>query len=450
MTRRIDVVATSRGGQAILPVRLRRPGGQAGVPVLHWLRGPGGQAGVPVLHLLIAIALLLPGACRKAETAVADTAHAHAADAAHTYYCPMHPTVTSNKPGACPICGMALVKRPVATASTAATPGAIALSADQRVTGNVRTARATLAAQTSDIVTTGRVTVDERRMSQVTSYTAGRVERLFANFTGDVVRRGDAVAAIYSPDLYATQQEYLVALQNRDRMHGAGFESARDAAYELAASARRRLLLSGMTAGQVATLERTRRPIQSTTIVSPVSGIVTRKLVVEQQYVAQGQPLVELADLSTVWIEADVYEQQLANVRVGERAAIEANAIPGRTFEGRVSFIVPLIEGATRTARVRIELPNPGVALKPDMFVTVRISGAPAAPQVMVPATALIDRGQSQFVWVETAPGSYEPRQVQAGARSGEMVAIVSGIAEGDNVVVEGGFLLDSEAQLRR
>jgi membrane fusion protein, copper/silver efflux system len=404
-----------------------------------------------ITFALMIAAALLPAACnRKNEAPAATTTQVEQA-AADVYLCPMHPTVKSDKPGSCPICGMALVKQTPADHSAHAGESVtgISLSPEQRVTGNVKTVRVQLDTHTGELVTTGRVTFDERRVAQVTAYTGGRIEKLFANFTGDSVRRGEAVATIYSPDLYATQQEYLLALANRQRMRKAGFESARNASDDLVDSSRQRLLLSGMTAGQINTLERTQKPIYAVTLISPVSGVVTKKLALPQQYVQQGQPLLEVADLSQVWVEADVYEQQLPSVKVGDRVEIQAAAVPGRTFEGRVSFIVPVIEGATRTARVRIDLPNPGTPLKPDMYVNVRMIGAPAPAHIMVPASAVVDRGQSQFVWVETAPGTYEPRQVTTGGRHGEAIVINSGINAGDNVVVEGGFLLDSEARLR-
>ena len=398
---------------------------------------------------MIVAATLIPAACKKNEAPVATSTKVE--QAPDVYTCSMHPTVQQSTPGSCPICGMALVKRTAADHSAHAdgSVSAISLSPEQRVTGNVKTVRVQLDTHTGELVTTGRVTVDERRVAQVTSYTAGRIEKLFANFTGDTVRRGEAVATIYSPDLFATQQEYLLALDNRERMRRAGFESARNASSDLVESSRRRLLLSGMTAGQVDSLERTRKPIYATTIISPVSGIVTKKLALEQQYVQQGQALLEVADLLKVWVEADVYEQQLPSVKLGDRVEITAAAIPNRTFTGTASFIVPVLEGATRTARVRIELANPGLALKPDMYVNVRMIGAPAPAHIMVPASAVLDRGQSQFVWVETQPGAYEPRQVTTGGRHGDAMVIASGLNEGDNVVVEGGFLLDSEARLR-
>lgn len=374
------------------------------------------------------------------------------------YYCPMHPTVTSDKPGNCPICGMALVKRTAPDPAAAQLAGSgsvdssiasLSLSPEQRITANVRTIRVDPDTHTGELVTTGRVTFDERRLAQVTAYSAGRIERLFVNFTGDSVRRGEAVAAIYSPDLFATQQEYLLAIANRERMRRAGFADARSASEDLVESTRRRLLLFGMTAAQVRELERGGRPLYTTTITSPVAGIVTRKLVVPQQYVAQGSPLLEIADLSNVWVEADVYEQQLPGISIGQRVLITSPAVPGREFPGAVSFIQPFLAGETRTARVRIEIPNPYLQLKPDMYVSVRIFGAPAAAHLMVPKTAVIDRGQKQFVWVELRPGTYEPREVRTGERHGDQVVIQAGLAGGENVVVEGAFLLDSEAQLR-
>jgi Cu(I)/Ag(I) efflux system membrane fusion protein len=407
-----------------------------------------------IVATLVAISTILPGACKRAaKPAVTTTSDAHVEKAPDVYTCPMHPSIVAHAPGNCPICGMKLVKRMDAssTASGAVDHSlhAIALSPEQRVTANVSTVRVTLDTHTGELVTTGRVTFDERRVAQITAYTAGRIEKLYANFTGDAVRRGETVATIYSPDLFATQQEYLLALQNRERMRGAGFDNARSASQDLVESTRTRLMLSGMTESQIAQLARTSKPIFATNITSTVSGIVTRKLAVEQQYVAQGQPLAEVADLSQVWVEADVYEQQLPDVKLGQTVEITSAAVPGTKFTGRVGFIQPVLAGATRTARVRVEMPNPGLTLKPDMYVNVRILGEPAPPHIMVPASAVVDRGQKKFVWVEKEPGSYEPREVQTGQRHGEAIVVVNGLEAGDNVVIEGGFLLDSEAQLR-
>lgn len=378
-----------------------------------------------------------------------DHAHAGAAEAA-TYYCPMHPTVTSDKPGNCPICGMKLVKRTGSKQADVAAqiansarlePGlaTVSISPTQRVMANVKTIRVVPTTSSTEVVTTGRVTFDERRLAQVTAYTAGRIEQLFVNFTGDTVTRGRTVATIYSPDLYTAQREYLVALGSQP----AGL------ARELAESSRRRLLLLGMNAAQTAQVARSGKPITSTAIIAPISGIVTRKLVVPQQYVTQGQTLFEVADLSTVWVEADVYEQDLSKVAIGQRVSVTAPSLPGVTLAGTVAFVQPTVAGDSRTTRVRIELPNRNLQLKPDMYVSVRVFGATGRSALTVPLTAIVDRGQQQFVWVEVAPGSFAPRQVTIGARTPERVEILSGLNGGEVVVVEGGFLLDSEAQLR-
>jgi Cu(I)/Ag(I) efflux system membrane fusion protein len=411
-----------------------------------------------IVATLVAISTLAPVACKRAArtmttTTSTTTAETKVEKAADIYTCPMHPTIVSHSPGHCPICGMTLVKRvgPSAATEPAADHGvqAIALSPEQRVTANVSTVEVQLATHTGELVATGRVTFDERRVAQITSYTAGRIEKLYADFTGDAVRRGDTVATIYSPDLFATQQEYLLSLQNRERMRRAGFDNARSSSEDLVESTRRRLALFGMTSAQIAQLERSGKPIFATNIVAPVSGIVTKKLALEQQYVAQGQPLFEVADLSHVWVEADVYEQQLPDVKVGQAVEITSAASPGKTFHGKVGFIQPVLTGATRTARVRIELPNPSLALKPDMYVNVRMIGEPAPPHIMVPASAIVDRGQKRFVWVESRPGTYEPREVRTGQRHGDAIVVVEGVRPGDHIVIEGGFLLDSEAQLR-
>jgi Cu(I)/Ag(I) efflux system membrane fusion protein len=401
---------------------------------------------LPAAAIALVLAAIIGGVTWQRR---ADHAGQEQVEAA-VYYCPMHPTVTSSKPGNCPICGMRLVKRTGSKQADVAAqiansarldPGiaTVSISPTQRVLANVKTMRVAPTTSSSDIVTTGRVTFDERRMAQVTAYTAGRIEQLFVDFTGDRVTRGRTVATIYSPDLYATQREYLVALGSQPAA----------LAQELAESSRRRLLLLGMTTAQIANVARSGKPIPSTAIIAPVSGTVTRKLVVPQQYVIAGQTLFEVADLSTVWIEADVYENDLPRVAVGRRASVSSPALPGLGLPGTVTFIQPVVSGESRTTRVRIELPNRNLQLKPDMYVTVKLFGGSGRPALMIPASAIIDRGQQQFVWIEASPGTFAPRQVKVGTRTADQVEIVSGLAGGESIVVEGAFLIDSEAQLR-
>jgi Cu(I)/Ag(I) efflux system membrane fusion protein len=406
---------------------------------------------IGLITVLVAIGAITILSTRSEESETAEEA---------IYYCPMHPSVVSDKPGNCPICGMKLVLRkntpgdPAANAaaSSGSVPGdlsRVSLSPTQSVMANVRTIAVARSPISRELVASGRVTYDETRLALISSYTAGRIEQLYVNFTGDTVRKGAPVAAIYSPDLFATQQEYLLALQNRERMKRAGFEDARTAAGDLVESTRRRLQLFGMSTAQINQVARTGKILYTTTITSSVSGIVTQKLVVPQQYVTQGQTLLQVADLSTVWVEADVPESELGIIRVGQRVAISSPSYPGIDFPGSIAFIQPVVAGETRTNKVRVELPNPALRLKPDMFVSVRIQSETGTANLVVPASAVVDRGQQQFVWVEAGPGSYTPRQIRVGVRTADKVEIVSGLTEGEKVVVNGGFLLDSEAQLR-
>ena len=396
--------------------------------------------------IALVLAAIAGGVVWQRRAGHADHEHAKAA----VYYCPMHPTVTSNKPGNCPICGMKLVKRTGSKQADVAAQiansarlepvfAAVSISPTQRVMANVKTMRVAATTTSEEVVTTGRVTFDERRLAQVTAYTGGRIEQLFVNFTGDSVARGRTVATIYSPDLYAAQREYLVALRGQPAA----------LAQELAESSRRRLLLLGMISAQITQVARSGKPITSTAIVAPVSGIVTRKLVVPQQYVMAGQTLFELADLSTVWVEADVYEHDLPRIAVGQRVSVSSPALPGYELPGSITFIQPVVTGESRTTRVRIELPNRNLQLKPDMYVTVKLFAGSGRTALMVPATAVVDRGQQQFVWIEASRGTFAPRQVKVGTRTPDRVEIVSGLTGGEAIVVEGAFLIDSEAQLR-
>lgn len=372
--------------------------------------------------------------------------HAHAAgEQSSIYYCPMHPTVTSDEPGSCPICGMKLVRRSGSQSSDVASQlaqsgsiegelPAISLPPNQRVMANVRTIRAVARPVTASFVATGTVTFDQRRVAQVTSYTAGRIEQLFANFIGDEVRRGAAVATVYSPELYATQRELLVAV--------------RSGRSELIEAARRRLRLFGMPESEIRQVIASGNVRRTSTIVSPVSGVVTQKLAVPQQYVAEGEAIVEVADLSTVWVEADVFESDLPRVAVGQRVVVTSPALAAE-LPGEIAFIEPVVGSQTRAVRVRIEIANRNLQLKPGMYVSVRIDSGGNRSAVMLPSTAVIDRGNARFVWIEVAPGEFAPRRVVTGSDDGESIEIVSGVAPGEQVVVEGAFLLDSEAQLR-
>ncbi len=374
------------------------------------------------------------------------------------YTCPMHPFIIKDKPGACPICGMTLVKKvaeaQTATAQTAEQKqqadmlGHVSLSPTQMVMANVATTEAKVLPLNKEINAVGIVQYDQARQAKVTAWVAGRIDKLHVNTVGSYVSKGRPVAEVYSPDLVSAQQEYLLALRSRDQLKNSPIQSISQGGEGLVASARQRLKLMGVKDEQIAGLEKTGQPNIRLPIYTPLSGIVIEKIALEGQYVNVGDPLFNIADLSTVWVEVEVYENEFPFVKIGQPVDIVSQSYPGKTFRGRVAFIYPFLDPKTRTVKVRAEIPNPGLKLKPDMFVNARVL-VPLGSSIVVPVTAVMDTGQRQTVWVEMQPGMFEPRDVKVGTRSGDSVQILSGLKAGEKVAASGGYLIDSEAQLK-
>ncbi|WP_129125465.1 efflux RND transporter periplasmic adaptor subunit [Geomonas oryzae] len=366
------------------------------------------------------------------------------------YTCAMHPFIIKDKPGTCPICGMQLIKK---VEGAQASPeeqkmlGHVSLSPTQSVMANVATVPADYEPLSKEINAVGIVQYDQAKQAKVTAWVAGRIDKLNVNTVGAYVSKGRPVAEVYSPDLVAAQQEYLLALRSRDQFKKSSIDAISQGGEGLVASARQRLKLLGVKDAQIAGLEKAGHPNIKLPVYTPLSGIVIEKIVQEGQYVNMGDPLFSIADLSSVWVEVEVYENEFSFVKMGQHVEIVSQSYPGKTFAGRVSFIYPFLDPKTRTVKVRVDLPNPGLKLKPDMFVNASIK-APLGKALVVPATALMDTGKRQVVWVESQPGMFEPRDVQVGARVGDKVQILSGVKQGEKVAASGGYLIDSESQL--
>jgi membrane fusion protein, copper/silver efflux system len=256
------------------------------------------------------------------------------------------------------------------------------------------------------------------------------------------------VAELYSPDLLATQQEYLLAVKSRDQLKNSPIPSISQNGDGLVASAKQRLMLFGVKESQIAELEKAGKPNIRLPIYTPLSGIVIEKMVQQGQYVNTGEVLFNIADLSRVWVEIDVFENEVPYVRVGQRVEIRSAVEHGAVFNGRISFVYPFHDPKTHTVKARVEMPNPGYMLKPDMFVNAIIR-VPMVKGIIVPVTAVIDTGKRQLVWAEMSPGMFEPREVQAGERIDDQIQIMSGLKAGDKVAVSGSYLIDSESQLK-
>jgi len=373
------------------------------------------------------------------------------------YTCPMHPFIIKDKPGTCPICGMELIKKVDGAAGGAQSTeqkqqadmlGHVSLSPTQRIMANVATVAVKQSTLNKEINAVGIVQYDQSRQAKVTAWIAGRIDQLHVNTVGAFVSKDKPVAEIYSPDLLATQQEYLLAVRSRDQLKSSTIASIAQNGEGLVASAKQRLMLFGVKESQIAELEKAGKPNIRLSIYTPLSGIVIEKLVQQGQYVNSGEVLFNIADLSKVWIEIDVFENEVPYVRVGQQVEIRSAAEHGVSSNGTISFIYPFHDPKTHTVKARVEMSNRGQKLKPDMFVNAIIR-VPLARGLVVPVTAVIDTGKRQVVWIETSPGMFEPREVQVGERVDDKVQIISGLKSGDKVAVSGGYLIDSESQLK-
>ena len=360
---------------------------------------------------------------------------------------PMDPTYIRNKPGKSPM-GMDLI--PVYEDDEEGA-GKNVIKIDPVTVQNlgVRTARVSRGPLTAVIRTAGRVTYDEERIEHIHTKVSGWVENLYVNTTGEQVRKGQKLLSIYSPELVATQEEYLQALQYKKATSGSEFSDVKSGANTLIEATRRRLLFMDIDPAQINALEKKGKVQKTLVLRSPYSGIVTDKKVLEGMKVTPGTELYTVANISTVWVMGSVYEYELPFIRKGQEANITLPYDPGITYRGKISFIYPYLSPDTRTVQVRMVFKNPGFILKPDMYADVTIKSKVAGNALLVPSEAVIRTGTRNIVIVALGEGKFLPKQVVLGPEGQGVIQVKSGLSEGDTVVTSGQFLIDSESNLR-
>jgi Cu(I)/Ag(I) efflux system membrane fusion protein len=362
------------------------------------------------------------------------------------YKDPMHPWYTSDKPGKAPDCGMDLV--PVYEGES----NGKGIKIDPVVVQNIGVKfEDVVKRKLSRIIrTVGKVDFDERRIYSVNSKIMGWVEKLYVDYTGKLIHKGEPLMELYSPELVSTQEEYLQALKYRKKLESSSLEEARKGSDELIQSAKRRMGNWDVPESEIKALEERGTPNKTMTIYSPADGVVIEKMVQKGQNIMGGMELFKIADLSTVWILAEVYQYELPWVKLGGQVEIELSYLPGKSFKGTITYIYPYLNMESKTAKVRVEVPNTqSFDLKPGMFATVKISSPVTVYDVAVPEGAIIRSGERNVAVMALGGGYFDPRDVKLGVTADGYVQILDGIREGEKIVVSSQFLIDSESNLK-
>ena len=313
----------------------------------------------------------------------------------------------------------------------------------------VKTVEVSLTPMEKVIRTVGRIEYDERRLATVNTKVEGWIERLYVDYTGKYVKKGGALAEIYSPELFATQQEFinLVKWSKTQNTEGFGKMLAQDA-QQILEAARERLRLWDITDSQIKKIEESGKPIRTLTIYSPASGYIVQKMALQGMRVMPGEKLFDVADLSTVLVIADIYEYELPLIKMGDTAKINLSYFPGKEFFSTIDLIYPTLSEETRTTKVRFTIPNPDGALKPNMYTDVQVK-IDLGTKLAIPAEAVIDTGERHVVYVDKGGGNFEPREVALGFKGDGMVEVIRGLNAGERVASAANFLIDSEAKLK-
>lgn len=298
------------------------------------------------------------------------------------------------------------------------------------------------------IRTVGRLDFDEKKISTVNPKIGGWIEELYVDYTGKMVRKGQPLLSIYSPELVSTQEEYLLALKAKKILSASPIADISGGGESLLQAARRRLLLWDITPKQIETLEKTGEIKKTMVLYAPADGFVMEKMAFKGMSLMPGVTLFKLGDLSTIWVIADIYEYELPFIKIGDKARITLAYFPGESLEGTATYIYPAVDPKTRTAKVRFDLPNPEFKLKPEMWANVELK-IPLGRKLVVPEDAVMDSGTMQMVFVDRGQGHFESRHIQIGAKVQGYYEVLSGLREGEKVVTSANFLIDSESQLK-
>lgn len=365
------------------------------------------------------------------------------------YYDAMNPTFRSPKPGTATD-GMPLVPRYAdEEAETQNMPiGTVKItSAKQQLIG-VTTAVVERQRLTRTIRAVGQITADETKLAHVHLKVNGWIDQVYVDFVGQLVSKGQPLFTLYSPDLVSTEQEYLIARRGKQYLGNSSFPEAAQGADSLLRSARERLRLWDISDDQIKKLDETGEVTRTLTFYSPITGFVLDRKAFPQTAVTPDMDLYTVADLSTIWVDAQIYEYEVSYVHVGQAAQMELSYFPGKTYYGHVKYVYPTLDPQTRTVKVRLEFPNPRFDLKPQMFANVMLK-VDYGDHVVVPQSAVLDSGEKQTVFVARGDGYFEPREVKIGATPDDKVIVLSGLKPGETVVTSGNFLIDSESRLK-
>jgi len=372
---------------------------------------------------------------------------------AELYVCPMHPQIQSDHPGICPICGMDLVLKSSGDTSNMKTISGnineLTLSPAEQVLANVKTQTVEYESFEYTMLANGVVKVRDDASRQISSPVKGKITKLYINYEGEKVGKGQKAFEIYSPELISTQREFLIAYDNYKNVANSNYKSVTESSESVMNAARQRLKLWFISDKEIDELAETHKIKNSITYYSDYSGVVTKKYFNEGSWVMEGNTILDVVNLSSVWVMANVYENELSKIKIGQYVDIMLDEFGDKSIKGRIDYINPFVNPDTRTTEVRITTQNPGLTIKPDMYVKVKIETGKESRAIVVPKTAVLRTGKMDMVYVRKSDNTFVPREVVIGGEQNGKYVIKSGLEAGEVVVVSAGFLIDSESQIR-